>query len=102
MEIEILYFEECPNHRAAVARVREALREEGVSAAIVEVSILDAPQAMRLRFLGSPSVRVNGLDVEPVARSNREYGMICRTYATPSGTEAVPPLQMIRSAIREA
>lgn len=101
MDIEILYFEGCPNHSAAVARVREALREEGVSAAVSEVNVSDSLQVLRFGFLGSPSIRVNGLDVEPAARSNRDFGT-CRTYPTGNRMEGVPSLQMIRYAIREA
>ena len=41
--------------------------------------------AKNVEFLGSPSLRVNGLDVEPAARAVREYGMMCRTYSVDGG-----------------
>jgi len=78
MKIEILYFDGCPNHKPAVERVRQLLRED-VSAEVLEVNVSDASIAQRVGFLGSPTVRVNGLDVEPEARAAREYGMMCRT-----------------------
>lgn len=102
MRIEVLYFDGCPNHEPAVERVREVLKEEGISAEVVEVNVRDASTAQELSFLGSPSVRVNGLDVEPPARSVRDFGMMCRTYAGSGRREGLPSLEMLRQAIREA
>jgi len=51
MRIEILYFDGCPNRRPAVEALREVLREEGVSAEIVEVNVGDALMARKLTFL---------------------------------------------------
>src|SRR5882757_9545151 len=102
MKIEILYFDGCPNHEPAVERVRQLLREEDVSAEVLEVNVSDALIAQEVRFLGSPSVRVNGLDVEPEARAAREYGMMCRTYSVDGRREGLPSREMLRQAIREA
>jgi hypothetical protein len=102
MKIEILYFEECPNHRPAVERVREILKEEGISADVTEVNISDGAEAQRTGFLGSPTIRVNGIDMEPAARSAHDYGMMCRTYPVNGRREGLPPREMLRQAIREA
>lgn len=102
MKIEVLYFSGCPNHAPAVDRVKEALRAECVSGEIVETEVPDAETAQRLRFLGSPSIRVNGLDIEPPARSRTEFGMMCRTYADGSCHNGLPSHELIRSALREA
>ncbi|MEN6602515.1 MAG: hypothetical protein ABFD86_08850, partial [Bryobacteraceae bacterium] len=102
MRIEILYFEGCPNHPTALGQVREAVRQEGAIAEIVEVEVKDAATALALRFLGSPTIRVNGLDVEVSARSVRAYGLTCRTYAVGSSRTGVPPIEWIRAAVREA
>ena len=102
MKIEVLYFDGCPNHRLTVERVREVLREEGIEAAVVEVNVQNEATARNVGFLGSPTVRVNGNDVEPSARSAREYGMMCRTYAVGQKREGAPPKDLIRAAIREA
>src|SRR5215472_14495714 len=102
MKIEVLYFDGCPNHKPAVERVQQLLREEGVSAELLEVNVSDASIAQELRFLGSPSVRVNGLDVEPEARTARDYGMMCRTYAVNGRRDGLPSHEMLRQAIREA
>ena len=102
MRIEILYFDGCPNRRPAVEALREVLREEGVSAEIAEVNVGDASMARELRFLGSPSIRVNGLDVEPEMRAARDYGMMCRTYAVDGRREGLPSREMLRKAMSEA
>lgn len=102
MKIEVLYFDGCPNYRVALERVREVLREEGVQAELVEVNIPDEQAARALGFLGSPTIRVNGLDVEPAARGRQDYGMMCRAYWDGTKPEGAPPKEWIRAAIREA
>lgn len=102
MKIEVLYFDGCPNHKPAVERIHELLREEGVSAELLEVNVNDAMIAQQVGFLGSPSVRVNGLDVEPEARTARDYGMMCRTYSVDGRREGMPSREVLRQAIREA
>jgi copper chaperone CopZ len=101
MKIEVLYFEGCPNHSVAVERIEEILREEGIAAEVSGVNIRDASTAEGVGFLGSPSIRVNGVDVEPEARSVREYGMMCRTYMVNGRREGLPSREMIQQAIRE-
>ncbi len=103
MKIEILYFRGCPNHLPAVTRVEEALSRERVRAETVQVEVADEARAQALGFLGSPSIRINGQDIEPSARTSREFGLCCRNYGDPGGRQAgVPPLEWIRAAVREA
>ena len=102
MKVEILYFAGCPNHPPAVSQVHEALQQEGVTAEMVEVEVTDAATAHSVGFLGSPTIRINGLDVEPSARSVHSYGLSCRTYTAENYRAGVPPLAWIRAAIREA
>ncbi|MBI3473013.1 MAG: hypothetical protein HY013_16780 [Candidatus Solibacter usitatus] len=73
MKIEILYFDGCPNHQPAVERVKEVLKEEGLAAEVVEVNVGDDASARSLGFQGSPTIRIDGLDVEPSARSSKEF-----------------------------
>ena len=65
--VEILYFDGCPNHEPARDLVEQVAAELGLQAQIELVEVPDADTATRLRFLGSPSVRVDGRDVEPGA-----------------------------------
>ena len=101
MKIEILYFEGCPNHDVADQRVREVLSELGVRAEVVHVNLADESIARKVRFPGSPTVRVNGADVAP--DSNREpFGMRCRVYPTSSGLDGAPDKAAIRTAIERS
>jgi len=102
VRIEILYFSGCPNHVPAVNSVREVLRQEGAHAEVVEVEVKDAATAQQVGFLGSPSIRVDGQDIEPAARPARLYGMMCRTYLDGERRGGVPPPEWIRAAVQEA
>lgn len=102
MKIEVLFFEGCPNHRPAVELVKQLLKQEGIRAEITEVNVPDEATAKAVGFLGSPTIRVNGLDVEPAARSSRDYGMTCRTYLNEDRREGLPSPALVRAALREA
>ena len=97
MQIEVLYFEDCPNHLPTVERIDAVLREEGCTADVREVLVPDVQTAQRVNFLGSPTVRVNGIDIEPAALDRKDFGLMCRRY-----TGGVPSSELIRAAIRSA
>lgn len=102
MKIEILYFDGCPNHKPAIELVHHVLREVGVSAKVLEVNVPDAATAEAARFLGSPTIRVDGLDVEPGARTAREYALSCRTYFTNGRIEGLPSRELVLQAVKLA
>jgi hypothetical protein len=97
MRIEILYVPGCPNHEAAISSVNEALRTEKMVAVVEEVQVSDAAAAQALRFPGSPTIRINGVDAEP----NEEllFGLACRLY---SSAGHVPSQAILRRAIASA
>ena len=80
MKIQVLYFEGCPNHQSTVALVREVVTGLGLSAEVEEIAVNTQTEAGRLRFLGSPTVQVNGIDIEPSARDRTHYALSCRMY----------------------
>lgn len=102
MKIEILYFDGCPNHKPAVDRMREVFKDEGISAEISELNITNDAAARAAGFLGSPSIRINGLDVEPAARQSKEFGLTCRTYLEGGVLVGIPSRELIQAALREA
>ena len=101
MRVEVLFFEGCPNHAETVQRLKEVLKEEAVGAHIAEIAVPDAETARAVGFLGSPTIRIEGLDVEPAARGSREFGMMCRTYLAGSKREGIPSREMIPAALRK-
>ena len=75
MKIEVLYIEGCCNYRSVVVMAQEVVQELDVNADIEEVQVRSASEAERLRFVGSPSVRVDRVDIEPSARSCTDYAL---------------------------
>jgi hypothetical protein len=102
MKVEILYLSGCPNHVPAVARVHEVLKQEGTAAEMIEVEVKDMATAQKIGFLGSPSIRVDGQDIEPAMRGSDGFGMMCRTYIDSGERSGVPPPAWIRAALCEA
>jgi hypothetical protein len=102
MKVEVLYIEGCPNHRPAVNLVTSALEERGLSSAVVEVPITSVDQAKALAFLGSPTIRINGVDVEPTVGKLSEFSFSCRTYTEQGKLSGVPSQNLIRRAIHQA
>ncbi|MHB8468712.1 MAG: DF family (seleno)protein [Gaiellaceae bacterium] len=97
--VEILYFDGCPNHRAAVALVERVSRELGIEPELRLVNVPDQEAAQRLRFLGSPTVRVGGVDVDPRAQERDDYALSCRVFQTEAGVTGQPSEQWIRDAL---
>jgi hypothetical protein len=100
MKIEILYFAGCPNRALARSRIREALEQEGLTTEITETEVKDAGAA--LGFPGSPTILVNGRDVEMSPPAVRASGPACRTYLAEHGRSGAPPVDCIRKALRQA
>jgi hypothetical protein len=78
-------------------RVTKVLKHERVSIELIEIEIHDETEAKKMRFFGSPTIRVNGLDVDPKSRARTATGMACRYY-----TSGLPSEDMICAALREA
>jgi hypothetical protein len=100
--VEILYFDGCPNHEPARALVEQVAAELGLQPEIELVEVTDAGTATRLRFLGSPSVRVDGRDVEPGADERSDFVLSCRVYRSERGLAGQPEADWIRRALSEA
>ena len=101
MKIRFLYFQECPNSEPALELLKRVLSEEDVTDPVKKVEVTDVAQAARERFLGSPSIQIDGLDIEVSRRSDAPCSG-CRLYQTEQGSSGIPTVAMIRSAIRSA
>src|ERR1700678_965607 len=99
MKIEVFYVPNCPNHAIALDRLREILSPEGFEVQVNEVLGSDITMAQALKFPGSPTIRVNGHDVEPRSEHASAFGLACRLYSDGSG---VPSEQNLRTAIERA
>lgn len=102
MKVELLYFAGCPSYEALRSRVERMLAARGLGEHLVLVPIVSLEDAERQRFLGSPTLRVNGGDVEPGADERTAFGMECRIYLTAGGLKPAPPDEMIVRALERA
>jgi len=101
MQVEFLYSEDCPSHDEALARLRQVLRDEAVEADIRVVRVETDEDARRLRFMGSPTILVDGKDIDPPPRP--QYALTCRAYRLDDGRiSPLPPPELIRRAVRQA
>ena len=97
--VEVLGFDGCPNIDATIVLVERLLEESAVDAELRRVEVVDADAAARLRFLGSPSIRVDGRDVEPGADDRTAYVLACRVYRTDAGMSGQPDERWLRDAL---
>lgn len=97
MKIEVLYVPGCPNHKPAMEAVLDVLESESFEAEVCQVPVHSQSEARALHFPGSPTIRVNGGDVEPESVSC--YGLACRLYG--NGTN-IPSEAAIRTAVAAA
>ena len=102
MKIEVLGFAGCPNYMPALRQVQAILESIGIQAAVEQLEVDSDEAARQTRFLGSPTIRVNGLDVEAAARQSSQFGVGCRTYVVRGKRQGRPPQQWIEDTIREA
>ncbi|MEO6857554.1 MAG: thioredoxin family protein [Solirubrobacteraceae bacterium] len=99
--VEILYFDGCPNHETLLPHLHDLLRRAGVAETIELRRVEDDDAAQRERFLGSPTVRVNGRDIEPEADARNDFGLKCRLYQTPEGLRGSPLDEWLLDALTQ-
>ena len=102
MKIELLYFDGCPNHEAFLPHLRELLSRERITDEVRLRRVESPEDAERERFLGSPTLRIDGRDVEPGAPERRDFGLKCRLYRTDTGLGGIPHDDWIERALRAA
>jgi hypothetical protein len=99
MKVEILYFDGCPTYKATEKTLRKVIYEEGIDAEIQLVAVNTDEEAQRVRFPGSPTVRVDGEDLFP-GPERAVYALGCRMYAASEGLRGSPTAEMLSVALR--
>ena len=101
MHIRLLTFKGCPSGPRAAEILNQVLAEEGVADAVEMVDLPDLESSLRERSLGSPSIQIDGEDIELLRRVEKPcHG--CRLYMGDNGPTGVPPKELIRDAILRA
>jgi hypothetical protein len=86
--IEVLYLPGCPHADGLGDHIEQMVSQHGFHERVVTRCIDSDAQAGAEHFLGSPTVRVNGRDVDPGAGERHAYGLVCRIYP---GADGAPP-----------
>lgn len=100
MRIDFLFWRGCPSHPEARELLREVLAARGIEAEVVEREVMTDEEALELAFPGSPTIRVDGRDVDPEGASARP-ALTCRIYRLPDGrVSPVPSREQLEEAFR--
>lgn len=95
----MLHFDCCPNGKVADKRLTEALRILRRDDAVIEHHRVNTPeQAEELKFLGSPTIRIDGPD--PFATGAEQVDLVCRVCATPYGLGGSPATAQLLAVLR--
>jgi len=98
LKIEFLFWEECPSHPEALALLRDVMEAHGIADPIDVREVLTHEEAVELRFPGSPTIRVDGQDVDADG-AEWSPGLSCRVYRLPDGRPSpVPSRQQLEEA----
>jgi hypothetical protein len=102
VKVEVLYFDGCPSHEALVPRLRELMAQAGLDIPVQLTHIESVAAAERERFLGSPTLRINGQDVDPTAGERTDFGLKCRLYPSAEGLRGTVPDELVLAALTRA
>jgi len=97
--VEILYTDACPFWKETLNAINEVAKEFNIVITVKKTMIASDEEAKEHRFPGSPTVRINGVDIDPEARETAGY-IGCRIYTYKGKTYDYPPKQMIKSALQ--
>jgi len=100
--IEVLHVRDCPNYQGALALVERVQAELGIDAELRTTLIVDQAAAEQARFPGSPTVRIDGRDVEPGSEPAGGYTLACRLYRLEDRFTGQPQARWIREAPLQA
>jgi hypothetical protein len=100
--VEVLYVRDCPHHAGALALVERVCAELGIDTELRSSLIADQAAAERARFPGSPTIRVDGRDVEPGSEPPAEISLACRLYFHEHRLAGQPTERWVRDALLAA
>jgi hypothetical protein len=101
MKIDFLYSKATGRSAEAEENLKLALEATDPKIEVVYTEVYDSEDARAKRFLGSPSIRVDGIDVEYGDREPDEYQAGTRYYNTPQGWKPYPHAKLIANTILE-
>jgi hypothetical protein len=102
-QVELRWWRGCPSTPKALEDLGAAMAELGLDPAKVSVcEIATDAEAESAEFAGSPTILIDGRDVQPPGPDN-DIGLSCRIYRTRDGRiSPTPDLADIREALAAA
>jgi hypothetical protein len=100
--VELLWWRGCPSWERALAELREEMAAAGLEPqSLVVREVRTDAEASREGFVGSPTIRVDGEDVQPPI--DEPVGLTCRVYRHRDGrVSPLPDRADIAAALVEA
>lgn len=98
--VEFLWFSDCPNHPVARQMLADVIAEVAPGTPVHEIDATDPTVAAQHQFPGSPTIRVDGRDVDPTYVDPGDYTPRCRLYRTSNGLRGTPDRHWIEDALR--
>jgi hypothetical protein len=87
--VEFLWWEGCPSSDEALADLRAAMSDAGLDPGTVDViEVTSDADAERVEFVGSPTIRIDGRDIQPC---DDPAGLTCRIYRLRDGRVSPKP-----------
>lgn len=75
MKIRVVSVAGCDSARETIALIHEVCTELNISFGLEPVIVSTEDQARQYCHIGSPTVQVDGLDIEPEARNAADFGL---------------------------
>jgi hypothetical protein len=99
MDIELLYWDGCPSHPEALALLEQVLAARGINSEIRITHVATDAEAQRRRFPGSPTIRIDGRDVD-AGGAEAPPSLTCRVYYLPDGRPSpIPSREELEAAL---
>ena len=97
-KVEFLYFKSCPGYKQALVNLKRVLRESKTNVDLLLTNVTTEAQAAQVGFQGSPSIRVNGKDLDG---RNEGHSYSCRIYQINGKITSTPTKEFIQEKMRE-
>lgn len=102
MKIQFLYFEGCPSYKNGLENLKQALKELNLPEDFEMINVDSDEKTKEYQFIGSPTIRINGKDIDPRAREAKITGYrACRIYQTEEGIQGAPTVKMIKDFVSQ-
>jgi hypothetical protein len=99
VKIELFYWEGCPSYPEARKLLDDLLVQRGLAAEIEMRQVRTEEEAEAFRFPGSPTIRVDGRDIDPRGADHRP-SLSCRIYVLPDGRiSPIPSREQLEEAL---